>query len=142
MRRKTTTSLSMALLIFGCACFSIAGFDPEIVTGAARLQHDFAVFFSGLAECAGTPDAQFERHEAFYADAWQELERLEDQARGQPANQLTLDSIDAIRDNLAALEAIHRQGISRGEVDVIATLFDSQLRMLVELENAKQRKEE
>lgn len=141
MNRRTCAALTIALLIFGCACFSIADFDPEVASGAEALHGKFARFLSTLGECAGTPEAEYARHTAFYAEAWQDLERLEAAAGRRAHNELTLDSIDAIRDNLAELEGLHRLGVSRGEVDVIAKLFDTQFRMLVELENAKARKE-
>jgi hypothetical protein len=140
MKRKTSAALTIALLIFGCACFSIADFDPELATGAGALQQKFALFLSRLGECAGTPEADYSQHGAFYVEAWQDLERLEAAALRQPDNELTLRSIDAIRDNLAELEGLHRLGLSRGEVEVISTLFDTQFRMLVELENVKPRK--
>lgn len=137
MRHKKASFLTVALLVFGCACYSIASFDPLVVSDAGTLQQKFEVFFSGLAECAGTPEAEFARHEAFYADAWQELERLEARAQLRADNELTLRSIGHIRDNLAELEALHRLGITRAEVEIIARLFDTQFRMLVALENAK-----
>jgi hypothetical protein len=141
MTRRTSASLIIALLIFGCACFSIAEFDPEVVSGAEALHQKFGHFLSTLGECAGTPEADYSRHTAFYTEAWQDLERLEAEARSRPHNELTLRSLEAIRDNLVELEGLHHLGISRGEVDVVARLFDTQFRMLVELENAKPRKE-
>jgi hypothetical protein len=141
MRHKTAGFLTLVLMVFGCACFSMAGFDPEIVTGTEALQQKFDVFLSALAECAGTPEAEYARHAAFYAEAWTALDRLQAEARLQPGNELTLRALEDIRDNLADLEAFHRDGISRGELEVLSTLFDIQFRMLVELENAKPRKE-
>ena len=120
---------------------TLADFDPEVVSGTEALHEKFTRFLSSLGECAGTPEGEFSRHDAFYTEAWQDLERLEAAATRRANNELTLESIEAIRDNLAELEALHRAGISRGEVDVITKLFDTQFRMLVELENAKPRKE-
>lgn len=141
MQRRTSAFLTIALVVFGCACFSIADFDPEVVSGTEALHEKFERFLSTLGECAGTPEGEYSRHDAFYAEAWQDLERLEFVAQGRANNKLTLESIESIRDNLAELEALHRAGISRGEVDVITMLFDTQFRMLVELENTKPRKE-
>lgn len=141
MRHRTSASLTIALLLFGCACFSIAGFDPAVASGTEALHAKFTRFLTTVGECAGTPEAEYSRHTAFYTEAWQDLERLEAAALSRPHNELTLDSINAIRDNLAQLEGLHRLGLSRGEVDVITKLFDTQFRMLVELENAKARKE-
>lgn len=141
MKRHQSVSLTIVLLLFACACFSIADFDPVVATGAEALKEKFRVFLTGLAECAGTPEAAYLEHTTFYAEAREELDRLEAQARLQPDNELTLRSLDHIRDNVAELEEIHRLGISRGEVEIIAQLFDTQFRMLADLENAKQRKE-
>ncbi len=141
MRKQTSLPLTLALLMFGCACFSIAGFDPELADGSAALQQKCAAFFATLAECAGTPEADFSRHIPFYVGAWKDLERLQAEAQRQPHNELTLQSLDAIGDNLAELESLHRAGLSRGEIEVIARLFDTQFRMLAALEQAKPREE-
>lgn len=141
MRKQTSIPLTLVLLMFGCACFSMAGFDPELADGTAALQQKCEAFFSGLAASAGTPEAEFARHTAFYAEAWKDLERLEAEARQQPHNEPTLQSLDAIGDNLAELESLHRAGLSRGEIEVIARLFDTQFRMLAALEQAKPREE-
>jgi hypothetical protein len=141
MRHKTSAALTILLMVFGCACFSIAGFNQQIVTGTEALQQQFETFLSGLAECAGTPEAEYARHSAFYAEARGALDRLQAEAELQQGNELTLRSLEDIRDNLAELEELHRSGLSRAELEVISTLFDTQFRMLVELENVKPRKE-
>jgi len=141
MKRQTSIPLALVLLMLGCACFSIADFDPAVATGSEALKEQFHVFLAGLAECAGTSDAAYENHTQFYESAAKELDLLQAQARRQPNNELTLRSLEAIRDNLDELEALHRIGISRAEVEIIAQLFDTQFRMLHDLEQAKARKE-
>jgi len=67
--------------------------------------------------------------------------RLRAEAGAQPGNGLTVQSLDLIQKNLEKLEAMHAGGITAEEIEIVRTLFDTQFRMLVQLENAKKRKE-
>jgi len=143
MRRQTIVILAAALVMVGCAWLSVAEYDPALAHGVAGLQKKVDTFLAGLGECAGTPEGEYDRHASFYAEARQELAGLGQLARVQPGNDLTVRSLDSLAENLDQLEAMHRAGItSADEVALIAGLFDTQFRMLLELENAKKTEEQ
>lgn len=138
MRRQIVVILAAAAAMFGCAWLSVADYDPALAHGAAGLQKKVDTFLAGLAECMGTPEAEYALHVSFYAEARQELVGLCELARSRPGNDVTVRGLDAIGENLDQLEALHRRGfVSPDEVSVIAGIFDTQFRMLLELENAK-----
>ena len=142
MKRNRIVILAVALAMFGCAWLSIGDYDPALDGGAAALKEKVATFLESLRECAGTPEGEYARHTGFYAEARADLAELRALAEVHAGNERTLRSLESIGENLDELEAIHRIGVTSAEVAIIAQLFDTQFRMLAQLEKAKQRKEE
>lgn len=142
MKPHRIVLLSAALVLFGCGWLAIASYDPALDSGVADLKVKVATFLNGLRECAGTPEGEYARHTGFYTEARADLANLRAIAEVHAGNERTLRSLESIGENLDELEAIHRSGVSSEEVAVIAQLFDTQFRMLAELQKAKQRKEE
>ena len=139
MKRPRLLVLSIALLMFGCGWLSIAKYDPAIEGGAAVLHGKVSEFLNNLRECAGTPEGEYELHAEFYAVARADLAALRTIAGTHANNERTIRSLEAIGENLDELEAIHREGVSSEEVALITQLFDTQFRMLAELEKRKER---
>ena len=142
MRKHAKAILLAAVAsIVSCSGYFIAAYNPAVDEGATKLQQDVDGFLVGLRETAGTPAGDYERHAAFYDGARAQIQALRDLASQQGGNDLTLQSLDLIEKNIDQLESLHAGGITPKEIDVTRTLFDTQLRMLLQLENAKKRKE-
>ncbi|HJQ39367.1 MAG TPA: hypothetical protein VKB93_19675 [Thermoanaerobaculia bacterium] len=141
--RKHAKAIVLAVItsIVGCSGYFIAQYNPAIDNGATRLSEEVDDFLIELESTAGTPAGAYERHAPAYDELRAEIETLRAVAVAQRGNDLTVHSLDLIAENLTKLETLHTDGISAEELRVVRTLFDSQFRMLVQLENAKKRKE-
>ena len=132
--RKHAKGLLLALAtIVSCSSYFVAEYSGVIDHGATELQQKVARFLGDLERGAANPE--------FYAEARGDIQKLRDVASLQRGNDPTVRSLDLIQSNLDKLEAMHAGGISAKEVDIARTLLDSQFRMLIQLENAKKRKE-
>ena len=135
--RKSRKAILVAALsaVVSCAGFVIARYDPVIDGGATELQEKVDAFLTDLQQNGGeySPD--------FYDEVRGDIDGLRNAAAVQSGNKLTIDSLDLIERNVATLEQMHAEGITSEEIDVVRTLFDTQFRMLIQLENAKKRKE-
>lgn len=142
MRKRTKAILlTIASFALSCSTWYIAQYDAKLDGGAVELQQKVDTFLTYLEQTAGTPEAAYEKHEAFYQDVRADLSMLRSLAAVQRGNEITVQSLDAIGDNLARLEKIHAEGISAEEISIVRGLFASQFRLLIQFENAKQRKE-
>jgi hypothetical protein len=143
MRKRAKAFLLAAVTsIVSCSGYFIAAYNPAVDEGATKLQQNIDGFLDELQKTAGTPAGDYENHEAFYEETRASIQSLRELASQQRGNDLTLRSLDLIGNNLDKLEALHADGITPKEIDVARTLFDTQFRMLVQLENAKKRKEQ
>ena len=131
-------AITLALLA-GCAS-RIAPHDPSIAAGLADLQSSTGRFFDQLQQVIGTPDADWQCHAAWYEDTRAEIAALRIRASASGAmNDPTLDALELLDQSVDRLEEAHAHGFAAAEIPVLRTLFDSQLRMLGQLEAAKQR---
>jgi hypothetical protein len=141
-RRSTVFTLLIAVvlaLLAGCVS-RVAPYDETIAAGLAKLQSSHARFFDELAQAAGTPDAAWECHVAWYEQTRAEIAALRTRAASyHRKNDPTAGALEMLDRSLDDLEEAHAGGLSREEIPVLRTLFDSQLRMLIELEAAKKR---
>jgi len=142
MRKRAKAILIAAIAsVLSCSSYFIAEYNQAVDTGATELQQKVDRFLTGLEQTAGTPDGEYEQHIAFYDEVRNDVGNLRGLASTQRGNDLTRRSLDLIGDNVDRLEAMHAKGISPKEIAIVRTLFDTQFRMLVQLENAKKRKE-
>jgi len=142
MRKRAKAILIAAVAsLVSCSGYFIAQYNPAVDTGATELQQKVDRFLIDLEQTTGTPAGDYQQHAAFYVESRSDLQALRALASQQRGNDLTVQSLDLIGNNLDKLEAMHAQGISREEIGVVRTLFDTQFRMLVQLETAKKRKE-
>jgi hypothetical protein len=143
MRKRAKAILLAAVTsIVSCSGYFIATYNPAVDDGATKLQQDVDGFLVELQKTAGTPAGDYENHQAFYSETRASIQSLRGIAAQQRGNDLTLQSLDLIENNLDKLERLHADGITPEEIGVTRTLFDTQFRMLLQLENAKKRKEQ
>jgi len=140
-KRLKATLLAAVASIAGCSTYFIATYNPAVDSGATELQQKVDVFLNDLERTAGTPAGAYERNAGTYDELRGDIQTLRELASQQRGNDLTVHSLDLIENNVDKLQAIHADGISPKEIDIVRTLFDTQFRMLVQLENAKKRKE-
>ena len=111
-----------------------------IAAGLAELRSSHTRFFDELQQAAGTPDAAWECHIAWYEETHAEIAALRTRAASYGLkSDPTADALALLDQSVAELEQAHAEGLSRGEIPMLRTMFDSQLRMLIELEEAKKR---
>jgi hypothetical protein len=140
-KRLRAILLTVAALGVSCSSYFIAEYSEAVDGGATKLQQKVDGFLTGLQSAAGTAEGEYAGHEEFYGEARSDIDELRTAAAAKRGNDLTLQSLDLIADNLDKLERMHAQGISAKEIAIVRQLFDTQFRMLVQLENAKKRKE-
>jgi spore coat protein CotH len=139
MRKRAKALLLGALAsIVGCSGYFIAQYNPAIDSGATELQQKVDRFLTELEQTSG----EHEQYAATYEELRADIRTLREVASQQHGNELTLQSLDLIASNVDKLEAMHAEGISAEEIAIVRTLFDTQFRMLVQLETAKKRKEQ
>jgi len=140
-KRMKAILVALGASIAGCSGYFIADYNPVVDQGAAALQQKVDGYLTELEQTAGTSEGAYEQHVTFYEEVRGDVARLRAEAGAQPGNGLTVQSLDLIQKNLEKLEAMHAGGITAEEIEIVRTLFDTQFRMLVQLENAKKRKE-
>lgn len=127
-------------LLAGCAS-RVAPHDTAIAAGLAKLQASHARFFDQLQQTAGTAGAAWESHSAWYVQTRAELAVLRTRAASYGLkHDPTAGALELLEQSVDELEQAHAEGLSPGEIPLLRTLFDSQLRMLIQLEAAKQPK--
>lgn len=132
------TAIVLAVLA-GCAG-RIAPHDATIAAGLSALQQSHGRFFDQLQLSAGTADAAWECHRQWYQETRAEIAALRTRAASHGLEQdPTGDALELLEKSVDELEVMHMQGISAVEVPTLRILFDSQLRMLAQLEAAKKR---
>jgi outer membrane murein-binding lipoprotein Lpp len=140
MRKRTKALLIAAVAsVVSCSGCFMAGYDPQVDSGATQLQQKVDRFLTDLERTAGTPAGEHKENQAAYRELRSDLAALRDLAGSQRGNGLTVQSLDRIGNNLDKLEEMHAGGISAKEIEIARALFDSQFRMLLQLENAKKR---
>ena len=139
MKRHHKVFFVIALLLLGCTVRYIAEYDPVVDGNVRHLQTKLDALFEDLSRTAGTPEGAYEHYAARYEAIRVDIAGLQYDAATQPKNGLTVSSLSLLDDNLRQLEVAHREGLGRAEVPVLRKLFDTQLRMIVQLETAKKR---
>lgn len=139
MKRSSRILTVVALLVLGCSVRFIAEHDPVVEANARQLHAKFDALFEDLARTAGTADGEYQHYAHRYEGLHADLSALRYRAGQKAGNEQTMQSLSLLDQNLQHLEAAHREGLRRGEVPVLRTLFDTQLRMIVQLETAKKR---
>ncbi|HET8775273.1 MAG TPA: hypothetical protein VFP80_15850 [Thermoanaerobaculia bacterium] len=130
------TALTLTLLI---SCVNrVATHDAVLAAGLAELRASNDSFFEELQRTAGTPDAAWEAHIAWYEQTRAAIDALRKRAASSGVkDDLAIMALDTLDECVDQLEGAHATGFSAGEIPVLRTLFDSQLRMLIELEAAR-----
>jgi len=135
----TVAAAIVLALLAGCSN-RIAPHDEDLARGLAELQSSNTRFFDELRQSAGTQFGAWEYHANWYEETRAAIGTLRGQAAAYGAgNAPTVEALDLLKKSIDQLEEVHTAGLSAGEIPVLHTLFDSQLRMLIELEAAKKR---
>lgn len=138
MSKRLSLIAALVMLACGCAAFLLSDpYDPAFDAALEDFRKNTDTFFEDLGRAAATPDGDWERFEPAYRSLEADLNRLTQQAMLRPGNTSLLQSLDLVRQNLAACEELHRDGITPAEVTVVRRLIDTQVRMLLELEHAR-----
>jgi hypothetical protein len=125
-------------VLASCMSSRLAPHDQTIADGLAALQVRHTQFFDQLQQTAGTPDAAWECHQDWYEETRAQVAALRTRAASYGlASDPTGQALDLLDRSLDELEAAHAKGLSGGEIPVLRTLFDSQFRMLIQLEAGK-----
>jgi len=141
-RRIRIIIIAAAVLALLPGCVSrVAPHDPTIATGLAELQASQTRFFDELQRTVGTPDAAWECHITWYEDTRGRIAALRARtASSGLKDDPTARSLELLDGSVSQLEEAHAEGLSVAEISVLRALFDSQLRMLIQLEAAKETK--
>jgi hypothetical protein len=133
MRAGRTLIALLAVVFFmvlaACAGNNTAG-DPAFASDLAVLESKVDGFLANLEMVAGTADGTYARHAAFYSGIGDELASLRTRAGNAQGNAAAVAGLDAISENLAHLEDLHRQGVSAAEVPVLRKLLAAQFNAL------------
>ncbi|MGZ5441974.1 MAG: hypothetical protein ACXW5U_16380 [Thermoanaerobaculia bacterium] len=140
-REKFAVLIAAIVLALLAGCVSrVTPHDAVIAAGLADLQSSHSRFFDELQQTVGTPDAAWEYHAAWYEETRAEIGALRTRAASHDLkNDPTVAALELLEESVNELETAHAEGLSAGEIPVLRTLFDSQLRMLAQLEAAKKR---
>ena len=126
-------------LLAGCSS-RVAPYDEVIAAGLAELQSRHTSFFDELQKTAGTPEGAWKHHTAWYEETRAEIAALRSRVQSFGIDDdPTARALELLEQSLDELEQMHEEGISREEIPILRTLFDSQLGMLLELEAEKKR---
>jgi hypothetical protein len=141
--RKYAKAIVIAAVtsVVSCSAWFIAEYDAAVDHGAVQLQQKVDGLLDDLEQTAGTPEGSYDAYADLYLELHDDVETLRAEAATRRGNDLTLQSLQLIEQNLGKLERMHAEGITAEEIGVVRTLLDTQFRMLVQLENAKKRKE-
>jgi hypothetical protein len=139
MNARISPALAVLLLLFcGCAALPFsAPYDPAFDAALAGFGKDAEALFDDLGRAAGTPGSGWERFDSAYRSLDAQLDALTQQVILRDGHPSTLEALDLVRENLAACEALHRDGIAPAEVGVVRRLIAGQVRMLLQLERAR-----
>lgn len=119
MMRALPLTLTLAFL----SCPSTA-MDPAIVRELAALQPSVDDFLVQLQQKAGTAEADYAFHAAFYETTRKELASLRGRADAADARALSL--IDQVSSNIDGLEKVHRDGFNGAEIPALRQIFTAQ----------------
>lgn len=129
-----------ALLTVACSCAlwpAGAPYDPLFEAGLVNLQKDVRVFFDEVGKYAGTGQGTHSAFASDYRTFSSRIAGLRGQAASHARNGSTLQSLDLLRESFDKVEAMHRQGLVAEEAEILRSLVDTQLRLLLGLERAK-----
>lgn len=132
-----------------CHAQFISRYDEATDRAATQLHQQFESFLLEMEwlSQSDAPEAARQRtHEAnreFYRQAQVALQSMRLRARAIPMNQRTLEQVDLLRDSVARLEDLHREGGERGlrpaVIAPLRELLESQFLSIIALELAKKR---
>lgn len=139
MRTRVSLLLALFTIVCGCAFLSPPPpYDPALDAGLTALEKKVDAFFEDVIRSAGTPGATSAAFAARYEDLDREVDSLRARAAGAGGRGKSLEVFDQLRESLDCVEDAHRDGLTPAEVDIVRKLVDTQVRLLLRLERARQ----
>lgn len=143
-RARILGLLTTLLLLLGCSTFKLVGeYDPQIDQGTTALQREFETFLVMLEASAAEPGDRvvaYTELRPFYAESRVGISGLRLRADAIERNSLTVQAFDKLAVNLARFEEMHREGITRAEIErLIRPGFNAQFTAILTFELAKRR---
>ncbi|MFQ5656342.1 MAG: hypothetical protein ACE5G5_02280 [Candidatus Methylomirabilales bacterium] len=139
-------TLVMAILtvaIGGCQVRLISDYDAVIDRSATELQKKVETFLVKMEGAAGTSAGEYANNKAFYDETVVALSAMRVRAAAMPKNELTVESIDLIKENIENLRKLHKRrgerGLSKTVIDPVRTAMNTQFTAILKLELAKKR---
>lgn len=134
---KTRIALALIVFLLFTACAATAEYDPQFDTQVQSLGRKVDLFLVDLEGVAGTVDGDYKFHQPFYDQVWLAFEELQLRAGQQIGNDVTTGSLVALSENLHALERLHREGLTPGEVPILRKILGAQFQALGSIETLK-----
>lgn len=139
-------TLLIAITLCGCSTIKLVGdYDEKIDKGVTELQKEVESFLVKLEASAEKPTDKVESHAAnkkFYQDAQVAISGLRVRADSMERNSITVRMLDSLNNNIARLQEMHREGLSRIEIDQsIRGALNAQFTAILTFELAKKRGE-
>ena len=135
--RRAPIALTLALLFAGCSLLPSAAYDPVFDAALVDFQTDSRAFFDQVAAGSGTGPGAYSAFSDDYHTFSERLAGLRAMAAQHQRNESTLQSIDLLQQNFTRIEAVHRDGLVREEVELLRAVIDTQVRLLIQLERDK-----
>jgi hypothetical protein len=137
MRTRLTALILLATLAPAACAGRIAPYDQAVERDLVVLYANLSGFFDQLQTAAGTPAAEWERHQAFYDRTRAEIAAVRARAALLPGNDQTVRAVDLLAQTLGEIEEMHAEGITAPEIPILRQMIGAQLRALIRLETAK-----
>lgn len=138
--------LFMSVVLGGCTTVKLVGdYDEQIDKGVTQLQKDtetFLIRLEGTARKETDKVEAYEKNVAFYQGAKVAVSSLRVRADAMERNSITVRMLDRIGNNIRRLEGMHRDGLTRVEIeDSIRGALNAQFTAVLTFELAKKRGE-
>ena len=138
--------LIIAFAVTGCATVKlVSDYDEQIDKGTTTLQKNVETFLEKLESSAAKPTdkvAAYADNKQFYADTRIAISGLRLRADATERNSLTVRELDKLRSNIDELENMHKEGITRIEIEkLIRPGLTQQFTAIMTFELAKRRGE-
>ncbi len=129
-------------LATGAGCLSIklvADYDATLDQSITEFQKAMERHLTTLDRQIGTPASDYNNHVSFYDDARVTLSSTRVRACAQSQNEITVQQIDLLIENIAALETMHKQGLNRNDIPPLRNAFNQGCTAILKFELEKKR---
>ncbi|HDH07412.1 MAG TPA: hypothetical protein ENG89_00100 [Candidatus Moranbacteria bacterium] len=157
-KKWALVSLSILLSIIflalsGCTVKFVSQYDEITDSSVTALQRKVETFMVTLESQDGLPECSYEHHKEFYQEAKVDLSAMRVRAAAISKNKITVAQLKLLSDSFIQLENLHKlkveksestnnlRCITKDEVSLLRTAFNSSFTAILKLELAKKRGE-